>query len=121
MAPPRHTPDGESPIAEEVLAELASDYGADALGGLIETYLAEAPEQLGELRAAIGRGDGKTAERTAHTLKSTSAIFGAQGLATTLGEVEGKAREGVLEDTAALLARAEALFEAVRARLARGL
>jgi HPt (histidine-containing phosphotransfer) domain-containing protein len=72
--------------------ELQQTAGAEFVAELVDTFLAEAPMMLAELRNALAEGNGDRFRRAAHSLKSNSNTFGA----TTLG---GLARE--LELTAA--------------------
>ena len=51
----------------------------------------------------LGEGDCHAVERTAHTLKGASANVGATGLAEVCAQVEMRAREGQLGDTADLV------------------
>jgi HPt (histidine-containing phosphotransfer) domain-containing protein len=74
----------DTPINEAALAEL------------VETYLADSPALFAELRTAIAADDAATARRAAHTLKSTSASFGADGLAARCREIEAAAAAGNL-------------------------
>jgi HPt (histidine-containing phosphotransfer) domain-containing protein len=88
----------DAPINEAALAELLETVGGDRefLAELIETYLADSPGLFAELRAAIAGDDAATARRAAHTLKSTSASFGANALASRCREIEASAAAGNL-------------------------
>jgi HPt (histidine-containing phosphotransfer) domain-containing protein len=105
-------------LDENVLLELVDEVGEETVTSLLEKYLTDAPLQLERMRDALERRDAPTVGTVAHTLKSTSALFGAQGLADVLGELETAGRTGVLDEAAETLARAGALFDAVRAQLA---
>ena len=83
----------EAPIDDAAFAELLETVGGDRefLAELVDTYLADSPGLFAELRAAIAADDAATARRAAHTLKSTSASFGANGLAAQCREIEAMA------------------------------
>jgi HPt (histidine-containing phosphotransfer) domain-containing protein len=101
------------------LAGLLDTVGGDRefLVELIETYLADSPRLLAGLRAGLAAGDAVAVRRDAHTLKSTSATFGATRLATMCREIEAAA---AVPDLAGLAPRIEAVaaeFETVAAAL----
>jgi HPt (histidine-containing phosphotransfer) domain-containing protein len=72
---------------------------------------------LGEARQALEQGQADSLRRAAHSLKSTSATFGALALSAVTRELEYRARDGMLQGTARLIARAEAEFVEARAAL----
>ena len=88
----------DEPIDAAAFAELLETVGGDRefLAELVETYLADSPGLFIELRAAIAADDAASARRAAHTLKSTSASFGANGLAARCREIEAAAAAGDL-------------------------
>jgi len=101
------------------LAELLETVGGDRefLVELIETYLGDSPAQFAALRTGLAAGDEVAVRRAAHTLKSTSASFGATRLATMSREIEASA---AASDLAGLPPRVDAIateYEAVAAAL----
>jgi HPt (histidine-containing phosphotransfer) domain-containing protein len=70
--------------------------GADFIRELIDTYLEETPQLLAQLRQALAAGDAEAFRRAAHSLKSTSASFGALTLSTQARELELIAKSGEL-------------------------
>ena len=107
----------DSPINDATLAELLETVGGDRafLAELVETYLADSPGLFAELRGAIAADDAATARRAAHTLKSTSASFGADDLAARCREIEASAAAGNLvglDEQVELAANAYARVEA---------
>ncbi|MBK9245384.1 MAG: Hpt domain-containing protein [Burkholderiales bacterium] len=66
-----------------VFRELQDTAGAEFVAELVDTFLAEAPAMLAELRAARAATDGERFRRAAHSLKSNGMTFGA----TTLGRL----------------------------------
>jgi len=87
------------------------------LPGLIDRFYQDADRLLGEAREALEGGQIDDLRRAAHTLKSTSATFGAMALSVVARELEYLARDGVLEGAADLIVRAEAEFAEAKAAL----
>lgn len=85
---------------------------------IVDDYLADAPGQLDTIDHAVASGAADEALRAAHTLKSTSATFGARTLEGLAREMEGMAREGRLHEVDSLSrhARQELGLVAVRLR-----
>jgi PAS domain S-box-containing protein len=94
------------------------DEGREAVRELIDTFLEDAATQMATLQGAVERGDNEAAGRTAHTLKSNGATFGAQPFAGLCRELEALARGGELDDAPELLERAAAEWGRVRDALA---
>jgi HPt (histidine-containing phosphotransfer) domain-containing protein len=68
--------------------DLKDTAGAEFAVELVDTFLAEAPEMLAELRRAFGAGDADAFRRTAHSLKSNGNTFGARTFAAMAKELE---------------------------------
>jgi CheY-like chemotaxis protein len=104
----------------EALKQLQDTLGRQAdrmLPDLIERFYRDADRLLNEARQALEQGRVDDLRQAAHTLKSTSATFGAAALSTVARELEYQARDGVLEGAAGLIARAETEFRKAKARL----
>lgn len=106
----------ELPLDPHVLDQLREDLGDPAfLDDLITSYLDEAPRLLTSIHDAIQRHDAAAMSHAAHTLKSTSATFGATEMATLCNELE---KLGVNGDTNGAAERAatdaDSLFQVVR-------
>ena len=130
--PPKRSEDIEGPAAEApvtatppkvldpgALKQLRATLGKQAdrmLPGLIERFYQDVDRLLSEARQALEQGEAADLRRAAHTLKSTSATFGAMALSEVARELEYMARDGVLEGAAGLIAQAEA--ECVKAKAA---
>ena len=56
---------------------LVATTGSDFVGELVDTFLAEAPRMLDELRDAYAKNDAERFRRAAHSLKSNANTFGA--------------------------------------------
>jgi HPt (histidine-containing phosphotransfer) domain-containing protein len=95
-------------VDETVLAELLASTGDDPafVRELLETYLAETPDQLAAIRAAIEADDAEALVRPAHTLKSSSATLGAMRLSALARELEMAGRSGSLAADAGELLQA---------------
>ncbi|MEO5765324.1 MAG: Hpt domain-containing protein [Casimicrobiaceae bacterium] len=68
--------------------ELKETAGAQFAVELVDTFLAEAPVMLSELRSAFAAGNADTFRRAAHSLKSNGATFGARAFATMARDLE---------------------------------
>ena len=64
---------------------------------LVAAYLAESPQHVDALTAAVAANDVGAVVRPAHTLKSSSAAVGAMGLSAVSKQVEQAAREGQID------------------------
>jgi PAS domain S-box-containing protein len=107
-----------SPIlAPAALEELRSSLDDDGVADIIQTYLADTPERLRQLRQSIDAGEAAAVYRTAHTLKSSSALFGAQDMAALCLAVETAARDGSLQDAAEKAAAIEVQYRRVHQAL----
>ena len=96
------------------LEALKATTGAEFVAELIDTFLAEAPGMLAELRAALEANDATRFRRAAHSLKSNGNTFGAQALGAMARDLElgglaqagGGAQLDVLAQEYARVARA---------------
>lgn len=68
---------------------------------LIDTFLNDSQKQVDELQASFASGDIKNVYRLAHSMKSSSATFGAMQLSKHCEAVERSAREGCADGTCA--------------------
>jgi CheY-like chemotaxis protein/HPt (histidine-containing phosphotransfer) domain-containing protein len=76
---------------------MVGDEGEDGLSGLIACYLDDAPRLLNAMRDALGRGDAGALQAAAHTMKSTSALFGATSLAALCEALEQRSAAGLMD------------------------
>ena len=93
------------------------DEGREAVLELLDAFLDDAATQMATLHSAVERGDAELAGRTAHTLKSSGATFGAVPFAELCRELEALAREGRLDAAPELLGRANQEWERAREAL----
>jgi len=87
------------------------------LPALIEQFYRDADRLLSQARQASEQGRSEDLRIASHSLKSTSATFGAMALSAVARELESLARQGKLEGVAGLLARAEAEFASAKKAL----
>jgi two-component system sensor histidine kinase/response regulator len=100
-----------------VLRELDAGDG-DLISLLVSEYLNDGEQLLATMREALAEGDPHTLERTAHTLKGSSANLGAVGVAEICGRLEALGRAGALGTAPRLVDDADTAFAHVRAALA---
>jgi HPt (histidine-containing phosphotransfer) domain-containing protein len=86
-----------SVIDEAVFQNLKEMVGEDFIGELIDTFLDESPQLITALQKSLTKKNIETFRRSAHSLKSNSASFGAQTLSTQAKELETLAREKKLD------------------------
>jgi histidine phosphotransfer protein HptB len=102
----------DTPIDLAVYSELKATTGAEFVVELVDTFLAEMPGMLAELRGARTEANAERFRRAAHSLKSNANTFGAVRLAAQARELELK---GLDADTA----RDEAAVAALETESAR--
>jgi len=78
----------QSTIDKATFDELKETAGADFAVELVDTFLAEAPVMLAELRRAFAAGDADAFRRAAHSLKSNGNTFGARTFAAMAKALE---------------------------------
>ena len=81
---------------------------------LIDLYIKDTWEKLAVIKQAALKGSAESIERTAHTLRGSSASLGAWPLAKMWAEIENLGRNGAVQKAASLLPHAEAEFARVR-------
>ena len=75
-------------IDPATFADLQETAGAEFVGELVDTFLAEAPLMLDDLCSALAAGDADRFRRAAHSLKSNGNTFGALTLGAMARELE---------------------------------
>jgi HPt (histidine-containing phosphotransfer) domain-containing protein len=78
----------EPAIDRAIYDDLKETVGEEFFKELVDTFLIDTTMLIGDLREALGKNDTDTVRRTAHSLKSNSATFGASRLSLQL-EIEG--------------------------------
>jgi two-component system chemotaxis response regulator CheY len=101
-------------VVDASIVDGLRDEGDNLLLDLIDLFLRESPERMELLPHAIAKGDKAVIERTAHTLKSSAATFGATSMRAIAAEMETAARAGRLDQVAQMIAALKSEFDRVR-------
>jgi HPt (histidine-containing phosphotransfer) domain-containing protein len=101
------------PIDRAVFDELNEAAGADFVVELVDTFLAEAPQMLAELRSAQAAAAAEAFRRAAHSLKTNAHTFGA----AALGDQARTLELGGLPASPAAIDALQALYDAAAAQL----
>jgi HPt (histidine-containing phosphotransfer) domain-containing protein len=101
----------EAFIDQATFAGLKDLVGDDFVGELVETFFEEAPGLLAEMGQALNDGDADTFRRSAHSLKSNGASFGAMQLASLARELEYMGRDGRLDEAGPKLPQVKIAYE----------
>jgi HPt (histidine-containing phosphotransfer) domain-containing protein len=104
------------PIDDDQIAPLR-DLGADDFHELVQLFLDEGASRVARLRSLLDQGDAPALAGVAHTLRGTSAAFGAAGLAALCAAIEAAATGGSGTDLPRLVGDVALEFDRVRARL----
>ena len=75
-------------IDQTTFEELKATAGAEFVSELVDTFLAEAPAMLADLRSSLAAGNADSFRRAAHSLKSNSNTFGALALGAMAKNLE---------------------------------
>jgi CheY-like chemotaxis protein len=86
---------------------------------LISTFVTDAARLQATARQAFERNDSKELQRAVHTLKSSSANFGARKLSALCRELEQQIAAGELSEVASRLAEIELEYDEAKAALMR--
>jgi HPt (histidine-containing phosphotransfer) domain-containing protein len=97
--------------------QLLAEFGPEPFSRLVGIFQSEAIRLVGAATTAVAMGDVSQAEKTAHTLKSSAANLGAQGLYESCGRLEALARSGSLDGAELLTARMEGQLTTALRRL----
>lgn len=103
--------------ALDALRALGGDDDPALFVEVVELYLSDAAVHVANLRSALEANDIRLLERTAHTLKSSSANVGALSFSKLCFELEKTARAEQLESAPSLVTAAEHQFTRVREAL----
>jgi HPt (histidine-containing phosphotransfer) domain-containing protein len=110
--------DAQTPAVDfNTLSELERDVAAgipEIMIDLIDTFLRDSPKHINIMLTHDEGGDITTIQRSAHSMKSSCATFGAMPLANLCGEVEKLAREGRLDPLGPLMEQIQAEYERVQ-------
>ncbi len=102
-APSAGGTDAPTPVNIETLRGQLRDAGVEeALDGILDTFLASAPERVTALRECLTTGSAMEVSRAAHALKSSAGAIGAASLAALLARIEEAGRTDALGDRQSL-------------------
>ena len=101
----------EAVIDQATFEGLKDLVGDDFIGELVETFFEEAPGLLAEMNQALNDGDAETFRRSAHSLKSNGASFGALQMTALARELENLGRDGRLDKAGPILLQLQAAYE----------
>jgi CheY-like chemotaxis protein len=114
--------EGDGPLDRAVLDSLrplTDDRPGARLADLLAAYVEDAAARLTELREALAGGDAAAAAHLTHSVRGTSASYGAPRLAGLCAELEQAAIGGDLVASSELLVGIDEEFARVRAALQR--
>lgn len=94
------------------LRELIAELGEENTLNILRAFLADTAEKLERIRA--GEQGRVTIEREAHSIKSSSATFGFDGLSRVARKLESLANELTKPDLDEMCSRLRAVFEATQ-------
>jgi HPt (histidine-containing phosphotransfer) domain-containing protein len=106
-------------IDVDTFNELKQMSGDEFINELIDTFLEDAPNLIGEIKAALHANDADSFRRAAHSMKSNAATFGAIQLAALAKELELLGKENKLDETGDKLRALEEAYDTVRIELGR--
>ena len=112
-------PKSETVIDMAVLQQLKEMAGGDlvVVVDVIDCYLEDSPKLLDEMSQAIKQQQAQLLQRSAHSMKSSSASVGAKNLSRLCKELEYIAREATTEGADTILSQLEAEYQRVDAVL----
>ena len=87
------------------------------LAEVIDIYLEDAPKLLQVMKKAVAQGKAISLQQAAHTLKSSSAVFGATSLSHFCQELEVSGSSGTWAKAVALMSQVETEYEKVQTAL----
>ena len=108
----------DEPLLDMELLDENAEMGLDGLRELIDLYLAQAGQTLGELRTAVAAGAANDVGQLAHKLAGSSAVCGVVAVTSSLREIERCGCEGRLSEIDPLLVETEQRLELCRRLLA---
>jgi len=110
----------DGPIVDWKVARAFTNGDENLLRELVETFSIESTEQIDAMRRAIAEDDVELLARSAHTLKSSARLLGAEGLARVSLSMEMLGRSGTLEDAGPLLQSIETQLNRLKLALSEG-
>ena len=108
-----------SPLDPQAIEDLRALNPDDVsfLRELIQIYLDDSPKQIAEIEHSLAQGDAPRLTRAAHSLKGSSANFGAGQLRALCEKIEHLGRSAALGEIPARLPELKAEYGRVKAAL----
>ena len=103
----------KSVVDQGVFDALKQMVGEDFIGELLDTFLDDAPQLIAALGKALEARDAEAFRRSAHSLKSNAASFGAKTLSEQAKALELLGREGRFAHVQSQLETLSAEYEKV--------
>lgn len=97
----------------EVIDGLIEDTSAEFFPSLLEVFETESEERLANIQLALTEQDAEMLGMEAHSLKGTSATFGAEELRTVAFELEQVGKAGDMDRAAVLVPKIAPLYDKV--------
>jgi CheY-like chemotaxis protein/HPt (histidine-containing phosphotransfer) domain-containing protein len=119
---PAVKPSNSTAIDSSVLENFETKMGADGpemVGQLITLFLEDTPKLLVELQQQVIKDDADGMRRTAHTLKSNSATFGALKLSALCADLEQQGKAGSIYGAESMITQIKQEFNHAQAELMR--
>jgi CheY-like chemotaxis protein len=108
-------PSGAAPLLDESqLDQLRGDGEDNEFLEIIDLFLSQTEEQIGQLNEAVGNQDAAATSHLAHQLKGSSANLGARRLADALSRLEQSAINSDLAHADPLLKEIQGTFDRTR-------
>jgi PAS domain S-box-containing protein len=104
-------------LDRQVLDRLSTLLKPERLARAIDLYLVESPKLIQKLKQAAAANDAPEIVRSAHSLKSSSANFGARELSRYCGDLEASARRADAEEACKIFAKIETEYRCVQTAL----
>jgi two-component system, sensor histidine kinase and response regulator len=115
---PAPVPAGDGPLDAAGVTRLRSDFGSiGRLVRLVELFVDRAPEELADIRMAIGAGNAATVRDGAHKLKGGCLTLAATAMAELCDELETMVGGDSLEGATSLVDQIESVFDETHAAL----
>jgi signal transduction histidine kinase/CheY-like chemotaxis protein len=101
----------------DAIRSMPSRQPGNPLERLVGIYLEHTPVAIRKLRSAVDSGASQEAQRISHTIKSSTGMLGATGLARLLGDAESAGRAGNQADLCRLMLDIENEYQRVHLAL----
>lgn len=101
----------------KVIDALIEDTSVSFFPSLLEVFEAESVQRMANIEIALSAQDANTVGKEAHSLKGTSATFGAENLRSVAAELEQAGKAGNLAEVVTLVPKIAPLYQEVVAAL----